>query len=139
MCSESAGTRKTLGDVDVIFDNGIFHLFHLVLPNHDYVAHAVSNNGFDWRRVENAIVIGDPGSWDDSMLWTVHVSRNPHLAGCWRMFYTGLSRRDHGLKQRIGLAENDDLDVIFKGSYLEVSVEGFVHRLVTVRRAFQPV
>jgi len=109
MYSETAGSRKTLGDVDVIYHDGIYHLFHLVLPNHDFVAHAVSNNCFDWRRVENALFIGDPGSWDDSMLWTVHVTPNPFRPGNWRMFYTGLSRRDHGLKQRIGLAESDDL------------------------------
>ncbi|KAA5542646.1 glycosyl hydrolase [Roseiconus nitratireducens] len=109
MYTETAGSRKTLGDVDVIYHDGIYHLFHLVLPNHDFVAHAVSNNCFDWRRVENALFLGDPGSWDDSMLWTVHVTPHPHRTGAWRMFYTGLSRRDHGLKQRIGMAESDDL------------------------------
>ncbi|GAB5444036.1 MAG: glycosyhydrolase [Fuerstiella sp.] len=109
MYSEAAGSRKTLGDVDVVFHNGIYHLFHLVLPNHDFVAHAVSNNCLQWRRVENAIFIGHPGSWDDSMLWTVHVTPNPHRPGGWRMFYTGLSRRDTGAIQRIGMAESDDL------------------------------
>ena len=109
MYSESSGSRKTVGDVDVLYHNGIYHLFHLVLPNHDYIAHAVSNNCLQWRRVENALSIGHPGSWDDSMLWTVHVSANPHKPGSWRMFYTGLSRRDHGEKQRIGMAESDDL------------------------------
>ncbi|EMI23321.1 MULTISPECIES: glycoside hydrolase family protein [Rhodopirellula] len=109
MYSETAGTRKTLGDVDILYHDGIYHLFHLVLPNHDFIAHAVSNNCFSWRRVENALFIGDPGSWDDSMLWTMHVSPNPHRPGSWRMFYTGLSRRDHGAKQRLGMAESDDL------------------------------
>ena len=109
MYSESSGSRKTVGDVDVLFHDGIYHLFHLVLPNHDYIAHAVSNNCLTWRRVENALFIGHPGSWDDSMLWTVHVSANPHKTGFWRMFYTGLSRRDHGQKQRIGMAESNDL------------------------------
>lgn len=108
MFTESPGTRKTIGDVDVIFHEGLYHLFHLVLPNHDFIAHAISDNGLNWRRVDNAIFIGNPGSWDDLMLWTVHVSPNPHGRG-WRMFYTGLSRRDQGLKQRIGLAESDDL------------------------------
>ena len=109
MYQESMGSRKTLGDVDIIFHEGIYHLFHLVLPNHDYIAHAVSNDCVRWRQVENALFIGDPGSWDDSMLWTVHVSENPHRKGHWRMFYTGLSRRDQGKKQRIGLAESDNL------------------------------
>lgn len=109
MYSESAGSRKTLGDVDVLYHDGIYHLFHLVLPNHDFIAHAVSDNCLTWRRVENALFVGDPGSWDDSMLWTIHVSAHPHRQGAWRMFYTGLSRRDHGQKQRIGMAESDDL------------------------------
>ncbi len=111
MYSETAGSRKTIGDVDVLFHDGIYHLFHLVLPNHDFVAHAVSNDCMTWRRVENALFLGEPGSWDDSMLWTVHVSADPSRPGSWRMFYTGLSRRDHGQKQRIGLAKSDDLYV----------------------------
>jgi hypothetical protein len=107
MYSETTGSRKTLGDVDVPYHDGIYHLFHLVLPSHDFIAHAVSDNCLTWRRVENALFLGDPGSWDDSMLWTMHVSANPHKPGSWRMFYTGLSRRDHGRKQRIGMAESD--------------------------------
>lgn len=109
MYQESAGTRSTMGDVDVIYHDGLYHLFHLVLPNHDFIAHAISDDGFRWRRVDNALFIGHPGSWDDSMLWTMHVSRDPHRRGGWRMFYTGLGRRDHGLFQRIGMAKSDDL------------------------------
>jgi beta-fructofuranosidase len=109
MFSESAGSRKTLGDVDILYHDGLYHLFHLVLPNHDFIAHAVSSNGFNWRRVDNALFIGHPGSWDDLMLWTMHVTPCPHHPGQWRMFYTGLSRRDQGMKQRVGLAVSDDL------------------------------
>jgi len=107
--SESDGSRKTIGDVDVLYHDGLYHLFHLVLPNHDFIAHAVSTDALNWRRVNNALFIGDPGSWDDLMLWTMHVSPDPHHRGRWRMFYTGLSRRDHGNYQRIGLAISDDL------------------------------
>lgn len=109
MFAETDGSRKTIGDVDVVFHNGLFHLFHLVLPNHDFIAHAVSTNGVNWRRVNNALFIGDPGSWDDLMLWTMHVSADPFHDGRWRMFYTGLSRREQGRLQRIGLATSDDL------------------------------
>jgi len=109
MFTETAGSRKAIGDVDILFHDGLYHLFHLVLPNHDFIAHAVSTDGIHWRRVRNAIFIGDPGSWDDLMLWTMHVSPDPHRPGSWRMFYTGLSRRDRGLYQRIGLALSDDL------------------------------
>ena len=90
MFSESSWSRKTIGDVDVLYHGGLYHLFHLVLPNHDFVAHAISDNGLNWRRVDNALFIGNPGSWDDLMLWTMHVSADPHTRGRWRMFYTSL-------------------------------------------------
>jgi len=109
MYIESAGSRKSLGDVDVLYHEGIYHLFHLVLPNHDYIAHAISRDGLYWIRVENSLFIGHPGTWDDSMLWTMHVSADPHRPGHWRMFYTGISRHDRGLKQRIGMARSEDL------------------------------
>lgn len=109
MFSETNNSRKTIGDVDVLYHDGLYHLFHLVLPNHDFIAHAVSTDALNWRRVNNAIFIGDPGSWDDLMLWTMHVSPDPHQAGRWRMFYTGLSRRDQGNFQRLGMALSDDL------------------------------
>lgn len=109
MFTETAESRKSIGDVDVLWHDGLYHLFHLVLPNHDFIAHAVSTNGMNWRRVNNAIFIGDPGSWDDLMLWTMHVTPDPWRPGCWRMFYTGLSRRDQGRVQRLGLAVSDDL------------------------------
>lgn len=109
MFSESAGSRKSIGDVDVVYNDGLYHLFHLVLPNHDFIAHAVSTDGINWRRVSNALFIGDPGSWDDLMLWTMHVTPDPYQHGRWRMFYTGLSRRDQGNVQRLGLAYSDDL------------------------------
>ena len=109
MFAETDGSRKTIGDVDVLYFDGLYHLFHLVLPNHDFIAHAVSTDALHWHRVNNALFIGDPGSWDDLMLWTMHVSPDPYQDGRWRMFYTGLSRRDKGKYQRIGLAFSDDL------------------------------
>ncbi|MEX1042914.1 MAG: glycosyl hydrolase [Pirellulaceae bacterium] len=109
MFSESDWSRKSIGDVDVVFHEGLYHLFYLVLPNHDFIAHAISENAINWRRVDNAVFIGDPGSWDDLMLWTMHITPDPHVPGGWRMFYTGLSRRDQGKVQRVGMARSDDL------------------------------
>lgn len=109
MFTETEGSRKTIGDVDILFHDGLYHLFHLVLPNHDFIAHAVSTDGINWRRIRNALFIGDPGSFDDLMLWTMHVSPDPNREGGWRMFYTGLTRRDQGKIQRLGLALSDDL------------------------------
>jgi beta-fructofuranosidase len=109
MFAETEGSRKAIGDVDVVYHDGLYHLFHLVLPNHDFIAHAVSTNAINWRRVTNALFLGDPGSWDDLMLWTMHVTADPHQPGRWRMFYTGLSRREQGRIQRLGMATSDDL------------------------------
>ncbi len=109
MYASSGFLRSDIGDVDVLFHDGQFHLFHLVLPNHDFIAHAVSDDGLNWRRVKNALFVGEPGSWDDDMLWTMHVSADPDEAGRWRMFYTGLSRREYGRVQRVGLATSTDL------------------------------
>ncbi|GAB1481771.1 glycosyhydrolase [Treponema sp.] len=95
-----------IGDIDVVRDRNLYHLFHLIIPNHDYIAHAVSSDGITWRRVKNALFVGEPGSWDDDMLWTMNIAKRN---GKWHMFYTGLSRRDSGRIQRIGLALSDDL------------------------------
>lgn len=101
--------RSDIGDVDVVFHDGIFHLFHLILPNHDFIAHAVSSDGLSWRRVRNALFVGEPYEWDDDMLWTMHVTPDPDRAGAWRMFYTGLSRGEFGRVQRVGMARSTDL------------------------------
>lgn len=98
-----------IGDIDIIKHDGIYHLFHLILPNHDYIAHAVSEDGLKWRRVQNALFISDPRAWDDDMLWTMHVSPDPYKPGAWRMFYTGLCMRERGRIQRVGLARSSDL------------------------------
>ncbi|GKX33901.1 MAG: glycosyhydrolase [Rhizobiaceae bacterium MnEN-MB40S] len=101
--------RSDIGDVDIVCHEGVYHLFHLVLPNHDFIAHAVSKDGMAWNRVRNALFVGEPGEWDDDMLWTMHVSPDPEKPGSWRMFYTGLSRAEFGRVQRVGLARSDDL------------------------------
>jgi beta-fructofuranosidase len=101
--------RSDIGDVDVVYHDGVYHLFHLVLPNHDFIAHAVSTDGMIWRRVRNALFVDEPGSWDDDMLWTMHVVPDLEKHGAWRMFYTGLSRAEFGRIQRVGLARSDDL------------------------------
>jgi beta-fructofuranosidase len=96
-----------IGDIDIIKHDGTYHLFHLVLPNHDYIAHAVSKDCINWTRVKNALFVGDPGEWDDDMLWTMNVC---HVeGGGFEMFYTGLSQEEHGYFQRIGHAMSPDL------------------------------
>ena len=122
-----------IGDVDVVRHEGLFHLFHLTLPNHDYIAHAVSEDGLQWRRVKNALFIGDPGEWDDDMLWTMHVSADPYHPGEWRMFYTGLKMSERGRIQRVGLARSRDLyhwEKDESGRFpLEVAADFYEHSL----------
>jgi beta-fructofuranosidase len=122
-----------IGDVDVIRHNGLYHLFHLTLPNHDYIAHAVSEDALRWRRVKNALFISDPKAWDDDMLWTMHVSPDPYRPGAWRMFYTGLGMREDGRVQRVGMARSDDLYHWHKdrsGNYpIEIPGSHYEHRL----------
>ncbi|MEL6123151.1 MAG: family 43 glycosylhydrolase, partial [Bacteroidota bacterium] len=95
-----------IGDIEVIVHEGVYHLYHLIIPNHDYIAHAVSKDGINWRRVKNAIFVGDPGEWDDDMIWTMDVS--PTKDG-FVMYYTGLSMADEGKTQRVGRAYSSDL------------------------------
>ena len=106
MYSGSGYSDWEIGDVDVCIHDGIYHLFHLIIPNHDYIAHAISTDGISWRRTSNALFVGDPGEWDDDMLWTMHVSSDK---GQFRMYYTGLQRKDRGIVQKIGLAVSTDM------------------------------
>ena len=106
MYSGSGFSDWEIGDITVIVHEGVYHLFHLIIPNHDYIAHAVSADGISWKRVNNALFVGNPGEWDDDMLWTMHVCETGDK---FEMYYTGLQRRDRGVITKIGLAESDNL------------------------------
>lgn len=106
MYSGSGFSDWEIGDITVLMNNGVYHLFHLIIPNHDYIAHAVSIDGISWKRVNNALFVGNPGDWDDDMLWTMHVVE---VDGIFEMYYTGLQRKDRGIMSRIGYAESDNL------------------------------
>jgi beta-fructofuranosidase len=98
-------------------DDGLRHVFFLRAsralldprrrPHRASIGHAVSTDLRSWRLVADALVPGDDPSWDDLATWTGCVVRGPD--GCWYLFYTGVSRADHGLVQRIGLATSRDL------------------------------
>ncbi len=104
--SSSGFSDWEIGDITVIKHDNKYHLFHLIIPNHDYIAHAVSHDGISWHRVKNALFVGDPGEWDDDMLWTMHVCE---VNGVFEMYYTGLHRQDRGVVSRVGLAISKDL------------------------------
>ncbi|MEO8412953.1 MAG: glycosyl hydrolase family 32 [Ginsengibacter sp.] len=106
MYSGSGFSDWEIGDITVLVHEGVYHLFHLIIPNHDYIAHATSLDGISWKRVNNALFVGNPGEWDDDMLWTMDVCQ---ASDKFEMYYTGLQRRDRGVISRIGLAESANL------------------------------
>ncbi|MGC4038253.1 MAG: glycosyl hydrolase family 32 [Chitinophagaceae bacterium] len=106
MYSGSGFSDWEIGDITVLIHKGVYHLFHLIIPNHDYIAHAISRDGISWRRVKNALFVGNPGEWDDDMLWTMHVCE---VNGKFEMYYTGLQRKDRGVVSKIGFAESKNL------------------------------
>jgi beta-fructofuranosidase len=70
------------------------------------IGHAVSGDRRDWQVLPDAVHPGADGSWDDLATWTGSAIGHE---GRWYMLYTGVSRADDGLVQRIGLAVSDDL------------------------------
>lgn len=106
MYSGSGYSDWEIGDITVFIHKGVYHLFHLIIPNHDYIAHAVSKDGISWKRTRNALFVGHPGEWDDDMLWTMHVCEPGKK---FHMYYTGLQRKERGAVSKIGLAESNDL------------------------------
>lgn len=98
-------------------DGERYHMFFLhaprSLPSSDdrhfsaRVGHAVSSDLTTWERVADALGPDDPPAFDDMATWTGSVVKGDDNK--WYMFYTGASRAEDGLVQRIGLAISADL------------------------------
>ena len=71
------------------------------------IGHAVSADLENWTLLPDALVAGDEPSWDDMATWTGSTVQGHD--GRWHLFYTGVSRAEDGLRQRIGSAVSDDL------------------------------
>lgn len=97
-----------LGDIEVVPRGNELHLFHLTLPNHDVVQHAVSRDGLSWTPLPAALRTGDPGAIDDDQIWTMSVTPRPHGDG-YLMLYTALASADDGRVQRVAAATSSDL------------------------------
>jgi beta-fructofuranosidase len=107
---------KWVWDFWLAHENGHHHVFYLQAPralrlpsrrhHHASVGHAISPDLRSWRMLPDALRPGPPGSWDDLAIWTGSVISEGDR---WYMLYTGISRAEGGLIQRIGLAVSDDL------------------------------
>lgn len=99
-------------------DSERYHLFFLKAPRSlgdpaqrhtaATIGHATSADLETWDYHGEALEPSTSG-WDDLALWTGSIARGPD--GRWRMYYTGLSRRDgrRMRDQRIGVVESEDL------------------------------
>jgi len=93
-----------------------YHMFFLRAPREVAAAdrhwnvsigHAVSTDLTHWQVVADALVPSPEPAFDDYTTWTGSVVRADD--GTWCLFYTGLSRRERGQVQRVGLATSTDL------------------------------
>ncbi len=93
-----------------------YHLFYLQAPRslpdpelrhfNVSIGHAVSPDLRSWQILPDALAPSPGPAWDDYTTWTGSVI--PHH-GLWYLFYTGTSRAEKGLVQRVGLATSPDL------------------------------
>lgn len=98
-------------------DGENYHLFFLrasralIDPNRRHfrasIGHAVSSDLEAWTLLPDALVAADAPAWDDLATWTGCTVRGSD--GRWHLFYTGVSRAENGLQQRIGSAVSHDL------------------------------
>jgi beta-fructofuranosidase len=107
---------KWIWDFWLVRDGGLHHIFYLQAPRalgeptlrHQSasIGHAVSSDLRSWQILPDALHPGPGKTWDDLATWTGSAIEHE---GRWYMLYTGISRAEQGLVQRIGLAVSDDL------------------------------
>ena len=110
--------EKWVWDFWLAQDGSDYHVFYLQAPRalgdpelrhwNVSIGHAVSQDLRTWQVLPDALhpTRGRPSAWDSYTTWTGSVV---HHAGTWYLFYTGTSRSEKGLIQRIGLATSNDL------------------------------
>ena len=69
--------------------------------------HATSRDLRTWTHLGTCFAPAPAPAWDDYTTWTGSVVRDHD--GLWHLFYTGSTRAEDGLKQRIGHATSTDL------------------------------
>ena len=113
---------KWLWDFWFAQDGADFHIFYLQADRalqdegqrhwHVSIGHAVSRDLRTWTRLPDALRPSDDDrAWDNYTTWTGSII---HHDGLWYMLYTGTTRAEDGLVQRIGLATSRDLVVWHK-------------------------
>lgn len=84
--------------------------------------HATSTDLVNWTHKGTCFAPAPAPAWDDMTTWTGSVIEGPD--GTWHLFYTGSTRAEDGLKQRIGHATSADLhnwDRVGDGLCLDLS------------------
>ena len=71
------------------------------------IGRAASTDLANWTLLPNVFNSSDNESFDDMATWTGSVVKGPDQM--WYMFYTGISKKEDGRVQRIGLATSSDL------------------------------
>lgn len=97
-------------------DGADYHIFYLRAPRtigdpdlrhwNVVIGHAVSQDLNKWDILPDALKPSPSPAWDDFTTWTGCVLQHN---GLWYLFYTGSSKAEKGLVQRIGLATSADL------------------------------
>jgi len=98
-------------------DGGTWHAFFLQAPKsigdpdqrhwNVSIGHATSTDLKDWRHLGTCLEPSEGPAFDDATTWTGSVIRGPD--GLWHLFYTGTSKAEKALVQRIGHAVSGDL------------------------------
>ena len=70
-------------------------------------AHATSRDLKHWTHLGTCFAPAEAPAWDDFTTWTGSVLKGDD--GRWHLFYTGTTRAEQGLKQRIGHATSADM------------------------------
>lgn len=108
-------TDRWIWDFWHVLDDDVHHLFYLQAPRSEdpedrhwnvSIGHATSADLRTWTVQPDALAPAGTGAWDDCTTWTGSILRH---GGQWWMFYTGTSRRESGLVQRVGAAVSEDL------------------------------
>lgn len=115
-----------LWDHWVLDDGSRYHLFFLrasralVDPDRRHwrasLGHAVSSDLKSWELLPDALVSSDGPGFDDQAIWTGSTVLKPD--GTMRIFYTGISRAEGGMVQRVGWADSSD-GVVFERACAE--------------------